>query len=65
LNSGKYKSAVEQDSKDAGTLSISGTPSFVIGASTPDGVDGVVFVGAQPFADFETKFKDAVGPKIP
>jgi protein-disulfide isomerase len=65
LDSGRYKDAVAKDSKDADSLSISGTPSFVIGVSTPEGVDGVVFVGAQPFADFENKFKEAIVPKVP
>jgi len=59
MDTGKYKDAVQKESADASALSISGTPSFVIGASTADGVDGVIFVGAQPYADFEAKIKEA------
>lgn len=60
MDSGKYKAIVQKEATEANALNISGTPSFVIGVSTPDGVDGMVFVGAQPFADFETKFKEAL-----
>jgi protein-disulfide isomerase len=60
LDGGKYKEAVEKDAAEAAKLSIGGTPTFVIGASTTEGVDGVVVVGAQPFADFETRFKEAI-----
>ena len=58
LDGNKYKLAVQKDMSEAASLNISGTPSFVIGKSTPDGVDGVVFVGAQPFGAFETKFNE-------
>jgi hypothetical protein len=34
-----------------------GTPSFVVGKSTPDGVDGELIVGAQPYTVFQEKFK--------
>jgi predicted DsbA family dithiol-disulfide isomerase len=28
------------------------TPTFVLGKSTPQGVDGELMVGAQPYAEF-------------
>jgi len=39
-------------------IGASGTPTFVIGKSTPDGVDGELMVGAQPYPLFEQKLKE-------
>lgn len=58
LTSGKYREAIQKDMAEASSLNISGTPSFIIGRSTPDGVDGAVMVGAQPLEAFEAKFKE-------
>jgi len=55
LDDGKYKALVAANQKKGAVAGISGTPSFVIGKSTEKGVDGVVFVGAQPFDAFEAK----------
>ncbi len=55
LSSGKYREAVQKDMTEAAGLEISGTPSFVIGKTTPDGVEGVVVVGALPLPMFEAK----------
>jgi len=61
LSSNKYRPAVEKDITEAGSLGISGTPSFLIGRSTPDGVDGIILVGALPFPEFESKLKEYEG----
>jgi protein-disulfide isomerase len=52
LNSTKYDSAIQGDTAEAGKIGIEGTPSFVLGRSTPGGVEGIVVVGAQPLAKF-------------
>jgi len=57
IESGKYKSAVQADAQEALRIGANGTPAFVIGKSTPDGVDGEVMVGAMPYAMFEQKLK--------
>jgi protein-disulfide isomerase len=57
LASGKHREEIQRDMAEAASLHIDGTPSFVIGRSTPQGVDGEVVVGAQPFAAFEAKFQ--------
>lgn len=62
LESGKYKKAVEEDVKAAQALGVNGTPSFVIGKTTAEGVDGELVVGALPYAAFEEKLK-ALGAK--
>ena len=58
LTSGKYRAAVEKEEAEASALGVSGTPSFLIGRSTPDGVDGVILVGALPFSEFEAKLNE-------
>ena len=58
VESEKYKNAVQTDVLEAMKIGASGTPTFVVGKSTPDGVDGDLVVGAQPYAMFELKLKD-------
>ena len=58
LESGKYKEAIERDKAQAVSLSITGTPGFVVGKSTSYGVDGAAFVGAYPFEIFEQILKE-------
>lgn len=57
VESGKYKESVQGDVLEAMKIGADGTPAFVVGKSTPDGVDGDMIVGAQPYAVFEEKFK--------
>jgi len=58
VESEKYKNAVQTDVMEAMKIGASGTPTFVIGKSTPDGVDGELMVGAQPYPLFEQKLKE-------
>jgi protein-disulfide isomerase len=57
VEKGKYKEAVQGDVLEAMKIGADGTPAFVVGKSTPDGVDGEMIVGAQPYSLFEEKFK--------
>lgn len=63
LDSGKHAEKVKTSAALAGTLGISGTPSFVVGRSRGDMADGVKIVGAQPFAAFDQKLKDLAKPQ--
>jgi protein-disulfide isomerase len=58
LESGRYGDKVKASVDLAGKAGISGTPSFVIGRSKGDMMDGVTMVGAQPFAAFDQKLKE-------
>ena len=58
VESEKYKNAVQTDVMEAMKIGANGTPTFVIGKSTPDGVDGELVVGAQPYPMFEEKLKE-------
>jgi protein-disulfide isomerase len=53
LDSNKYKAEVQEDAAEAVKLELNGTPSFILGRTAGDKLDGVVLVGAQPYASFE------------
>lgn len=61
VESDKYKQAVQTDVLEAMKIGADGTPTFVIGKSTPDGVDGEVMVGAMPYEVFDRKLKEIEG----
>jgi protein-disulfide isomerase len=54
----RYKTAIESDLSLAQKIGASGTPSFVLGKSTPEGVDGELVVGAMPYQVFDQKLKE-------
>jgi protein-disulfide isomerase len=54
----KYKNAVQTDVMEAMKIGATGTPTFVVGKSTEDGVDGELMVGAQPYPMFDQKLKE-------
>ncbi len=58
VTSEKYKEAVQSDVMEAMRIGANGTPSFVVGKSTPEGVDGELVVGAMPFPVFDAKLKE-------
>jgi protein-disulfide isomerase len=58
VESEKYKNAVQTDVMEAMKIGANGTPTFVIGKSTSDGVDGELVVGAQPYLMFDQKLKE-------
>jgi protein-disulfide isomerase len=53
----KYKAEIQKGIADAGTVGISGTPSFVIGKTATDAIDGDRVVGAVPESVFETEIQ--------
>jgi protein-disulfide isomerase len=58
VESEKYKNAVQTDVMEAMKIGANGTPTFVVGKSTPDGVDGELVVGAQPYPMFDQKLQE-------
>jgi protein-disulfide isomerase len=56
-----FSAAVKRSVADANGQGISGTPTFVIGKTQGDVVDGVILVGAKPIAEFENVLKDQMG----
>lgn len=61
MSSGRHIAAIQKDIDEAARLKIAGTPTFVIGRTTAEGVDGVTLVGALPLSAFEAKIL-AAGP---
>lgn len=58
LDEKRYVAAIQKDTADAGLLGITGTPSFVIGKTAKDQIDGVRIVGAVPFSVFDSTIKE-------
>jgi protein-disulfide isomerase len=63
VESEKYKPMVQADLVEAARIGAQATPSFVIGKSTPEGVDGELVVGAMPYPTFEQKLKQLEAAK--
>jgi protein-disulfide isomerase len=63
LSDKKYTDAIKKDTADAGTLGISGTPSFVIGKTDKNEIAGVRIVGAVPYTVFDSAIKDLLPAK--
>jgi protein-disulfide isomerase len=63
INAKKFAADIQRDTAEANTLGISGTPSFVIGKSASDQIDGVRVVGAVPYSVFESAINDKLSPK--
>lgn len=55
VDSEKFKDEVAKDLADAGAAGASGTPSFVVGKSNGQEVEGKLIVGAQPYAVFQAE----------
>jgi protein-disulfide isomerase len=53
----KYKNEIQADLMEAMRIGADGTPAFVLGKSTADGVDGDLLVGAQPYNMFDLKLR--------
>jgi len=54
----RFDAAIMQDMSDGRAVKVEGTPSFVLGRTTAQGLDGILIVGAQPFAAFDAKIKE-------
>lgn len=57
VETGKYKNAIQKDIQEATRIGANGTPSFVVGKTVADGVDGELIVGAMPYQFFDEKLK--------
>jgi len=59
----RHRTAIDRDVAVATQAGVTGTPSFVLGPTLPDSVEGVRIVGAQPFPIFETRIKALLGAR--
>ena len=53
LQSKRHLDAIAKEAKDANTVRLTGTPSFIIGKTTDDVISGPVVIGAQPLNQFD------------
>ena len=53
----KYDAEINAEIEEGTQLGIEGTPTFVIGKTAADSVEGPVIVGALPYAAFDAKLK--------
>lgn len=58
----KYLPDVQREIREAEAIGVSATPSFVLGKTTKEGVEGFKVVGAQPFAAFDSRLKELLAP---
>src|ERR1035438_3606904 len=58
IDGGKYKERVQTDVLEAMKIGASGTPTFIVGKSVGNGVDGELLIGAMPFQMFDVKLKE-------
>jgi protein-disulfide isomerase len=58
IDSGKFKERVQNDVLEAMKIGATGTPTFIVGKSVGEGVDGELVVGAMPFQMFDVKLKE-------
>ena len=68
LESDRHLALIDQEAKDANTVRLTGTPSFIVGKSGSDRITGQVIIGAQPLNVFDaaidkTLRRGGVGPK--
>ncbi len=57
LDEERFGPEIRGDLADAQAAGVSATPTFVLGKTTPGGIQGVVIVGARPVADFESRIR--------
>jgi len=60
LQSDRHLAEIDKDAKDAKAVSLTGTPSFIIGKTTSDVINGQVVIGAQPMNKFEAAINKAL-----
>lgn len=60
FESDKYKPELQREIAAAGSLSISGTPTFVLGKVSKNILDGQLIVGAMPYSAFESEIKKSL-----
>jgi protein-disulfide isomerase len=61
LEAKTFETVVKKDGQEANAAGISGTPSFVLGKPAGDKVNGMVIIGAQPVAAFDTEIQKLLG----
>lgn len=56
--SGKYDADIQAEIQEGARLGIGGTPTFVVGRTSPTEVQGPMLIGALPYVQFDAKLKE-------
>jgi len=56
--SNKYDAQIQAETAEGTKIGVGGTPTFVIGRTTPNSLEGPMIVGALPYALFDAKLKE-------
>jgi protein-disulfide isomerase len=54
----KFDAEIQAEMREGAKLGIEGTPTFVIGRTTPNAIEGPLLVGALPYSQFDAKLKE-------
>lgn len=60
VDSGKYKAPIERDLAEAALLDVDATPTFFVGKSGKDAIEGRRLVGAHPYVVFDRAIQEAL-----
>lgn len=63
VESTRFDADIAKDQQEGSAAGVEGTPTFIVGRTTPAGLDGVRIVGAQPYEVFDQKLKQLIGQK--
>lgn len=61
IDSRPFAESIKKDAADANTIGVSGTPSFVIGKTGSDKIDGVRIIGVVPYEVFDKTIAQYLG----
>ena len=59
--SSKYDADIQAEFLEGTKIGVEGTPTFVMGKTNADSVEGPMIVGALPYATFDSKLKELLG----
>lgn len=63
IDENRYGKHISKDIEDAGSLGITGTPSFIVGIIKNGEIDGIIVPGAYQFEVFDAAIKSMIGRK--
>ena len=63
VSTNRYAAQIAKEQQEGVLAGVSGTPTFIIGRTSANGLDGVRIVGAQPYAVFDAQIREALGRK--
>lgn len=63
ISNDSFLAEIRKEMAEANSLGVTGTPSFVIGKTDKNTLEGAILVGVQPYAVFEGKLNELLQPK--